>query len=166
MILSCMTRWTECKPRWCVEKWQMGLVFGDMPSIVLHYLQKMPLLLTIRERWPAMTTVFMWAGCPPIWRKSQEDGESAKKRRQEEKESKESKSTILQLQQLSQSLPTAGSNKSHLHAPLLRSNDCKLMGTSPKCLSSTIEVKVEGGIGGSGNLNIKGQIEKPENQDG
>jgi len=46
-------------------------------------------------------------------------GESAKKRRQEEKESKESKSTILQLQQLSQSLPTAGSNKSHLHAQLL-----------------------------------------------
>ena len=45
-------------------------------------------------------------------------GESAKKKRQEEKESKESKSTILQLQQLSQSLPTAGSNKSHLHAQL------------------------------------------------
>ena len=30
------------------------------------------------------------------------------------------------------------------------------MGTSPKCLRLTIEVKVEGGIGGSGNLNIKG----------
>jgi len=44
----------------------------------------------------------------------------------------------------------------------MRSKDCKLMGTSPKCLSPTIEVKVEGGIGGSGNLNIKGQIEKPE----
>jgi len=43
----------------------------------------------------------------------------------------------------------------------MRGKDCKLMGTSPKCLSPTIEVKVEGGIGG-GNLNIKGQIEKPE----
>jgi len=32
------------------------------------------------------------------------------------------------------------------------------MGTSPKCLCLTIEIKVDGGIGGSGNLNIKGSI--------
>jgi len=30
------------------DKWE--LVFGDMPSMVLHYLQKMPLSLTRRER--------------------------------------------------------------------------------------------------------------------
>jgi len=50
MILSPMTRWEEqiVNQDGVLRNDKWGLVFGDMPSMVLHYLQKMPLSLTFK----------------------------------------------------------------------------------------------------------------------